>query len=67
MPAPDPTAPEVKELLHTGYSLDELNAELDHQLARLDDPDADFDDDARHIINTWINALRGEIERRTAA
>lgn len=66
MPAPDPTAPEVKALLHEGYTIDELRTELAHQESRLSDPAADFDDDARHIINTWVNALKGEIERRTA-
>ncbi len=67
MPAPDPTAPEVKALLHEGYSLDELRTELAHQESRLVDEASGFDDDARHIVTTWINALKGEIERRTAA
>lgn len=66
MPAPDPTAPEVKELLHGGYSLQELKDELVRQVHRLDDPAATWDDDERHIINTWITAVRGEIVRREA-
>ncbi len=40
MPAPDPTAPEVKTLLHEGYSLQELKDELVRQVHRLDAPDA---------------------------
>jgi len=67
MPAPDPTAPEVKALLHEGYTMDELTAELEHQRARLADPASGFDDDARHIVNTWITALEGEVERRASA
>ena len=66
MPAPDPTAPEVKALLHEGYSLSELKAELVHQVHRLDHPDATWTDDERHIINTWVTALRGELVRREA-
>jgi hypothetical protein len=64
MPAPDPTAPEVKTLLHEGYSLQELKDELVRQTHRLDAPDATWTDDERHIINTWITAVRGEIVRR---
>jgi hypothetical protein len=64
MPAPDPTAPEVKALLHEGYSLQELKDELVRQVHRLDAPDATWTEDQRHIINTWITAVRGEIVRR---
>lgn len=66
MPAPDPTAPEVKELLHSGYTLEELKAELVHQTHRRDDPGGNWNDDERHIINTWITALTGELVRREA-
>lgn len=64
MPAPDPTAPEVRTLLHEGYSLEELKAELVSQVHRLDDPAAPWTEDERHIITTWITAVRGEIVRR---
>ncbi len=64
MPAPDPTTPEVKALLHEGYSLQELKDELVKQVHRLDDPEATWTDDERHIINTWITAVRGEVVRR---
>ena len=66
MPAPDPTAPEVKELLHSGYSLQELKDELVRQKHRLDDPAAAWSEDERHILNTWVTAVRGEIVRREA-
>lgn len=66
MPAPDPTAPEVKELLHEGYTLQELKHELVHQVHRRDDPAASWTDDQLHILNTWITALRGELVRREA-
>lgn len=66
MPAPDPTAPEVKKLLHEDYSLQDLKTELVHQVHRLNDPEANWDDDQRHIINTWITAVRGEVSRREA-
>jgi hypothetical protein len=66
MPAPDPTAPEVKTLLHEGYSLQELKSELVHQVHRLDDPAAKWTDDERRIITTWITAVRGEVVRREA-
>lgn len=66
MPAPDPTAPEVKKLLHEDYSLEQLKVELVHQVHRLNDPEATWNDDQRHIINTWITAVRGEVTRREA-
>ena len=66
MPAPDPTAPEVKELLHSGYSLQELKDELVHQVHRRDEPSATWSDDEKHILNTWITALKGELTRREA-
>jgi hypothetical protein len=66
MPAPDPTAPEVKELLHSGYSLQELKDELVKQVHRLDDPNASWSDDEKHILNTWITAVKGELVRREA-
>jgi len=66
MPAPDPTAPEVKELLHSGYSLQELKDELVHQTHRRDDPSATWSEDEMHILNTWITALKGELVRREA-
>ncbi len=66
MPAPDPSAPEVKELLHSGYSLQELKDELVHQTHRRDDPSASWSDDEAHILNTWITALKGELIRREA-
>ncbi len=66
MPAPDPTAPEVKELLHSGYTLQELKDELVRETHRRDDPAATWSDDERHILTTWINALTGEIVRREA-
>ncbi len=66
MPAPDPTAPEVQRLLREGYSLEELKAELVRQVHRLEDPTATWDEDQRHIITTWITAVRGEVVRREA-
>ena len=66
MPAPDPTAPEVKELLHSGYSLQELKDELVRQKHRLDDPAATWSEDERHILHPWVTAVRGEIVRREA-
>ena len=66
MPAPDPTAPEVKELLHSGYSLQELKDELVKQTHRRDDPSHSWSDDERHIIGTWIAAVKGELVRREA-
>ena len=66
MPAPDPTAPEVKELLNSGYSLAELKEELVKQTHRRDDPAQSWSDDERHIINTWITAVKGELVRREA-
>lgn len=66
MPAPDPTAPEVKALLHEGYTLQELKDELVHQVHRRDDPTASWTDDELHILNTWITAVRGELVRREA-
>lgn len=66
MPAPDPTAPEVKTLLHEGYSLQELKDELVRQVHRRDDPAATWSEDEMHILNTWITAVRGEIVRREA-
>ncbi len=66
MPAPDPTAPEVKEILHSGYSLQELKDELVHQTHRRDDPAASWSEDDLHILNTWITALKGELVRREA-
>jgi hypothetical protein len=66
MPAPDPTAPEVKELLHTGYSLQDLKDELVRETHRRDDPAARWSEDEMHILNTWITALKGELVRREA-
>ena len=66
MPAPDPTTPEVKALLHEGYSLEELKAELVRQKHRLADPAQSWTEDERHILNTWITALTGELVRREA-
>ena len=66
MPAPDPTAPEVKEMLHSGYSLQELKDELVNQTHRRDDPAATWSEDQKHILNTWITALQGELRRREA-
>ena len=66
MPAPDPTAPEVKEQLHSGYSLPELKEELVKQTHRRDDPGSAWTDDEKHIINTWITAVKGEVVRREA-
>ena len=66
MPAPDPTAPEVKELLHSGYSLEELKAELVRQTHRRDDASATWTEDERAILNTWITAVKGELVRREA-
>ncbi|MGB8021592.1 MAG: hypothetical protein WCF04_10225 [Candidatus Nanopelagicales bacterium] len=64
MPAPDPTAPEVLKLLHDQLSLDQLKAELKHQQDRLDNLGDSLDDDMKHIIHTWMTAIRGEIARR---
>ncbi len=66
MPAPDPTAPEVKELLHSGYSLDELKAELVRQTHRRDEPGVTWTQDELSILNTWITAVKGELVRREA-
>ena len=66
MPAPDPTAPEVKELLHSGYSLQELKDELVKTTHRRDDPAATWTDDEMHILNTLITAVKGELIRREA-
>lgn len=66
MPAPDPTTPEVKELLHSGYSLQELKDELVKVTHRRDDATQSWTDDEKHILNTWITAVKGEIVRREA-
>lgn len=65
MPAPDPTAPEVQDLLHTS-TLQELKDELVKTTHRRDDPAATWSDDETHILNTWITALKGELIRREA-
>jgi len=66
MPAPDPTAPEVQELLHSGYSLTELKDELVKQTHRRDDPGSGWSADEKHIIDTWVTAVKGELVRREA-
>lgn len=66
MPAPDPTASEVKELLHSGYGLQELKDELVKQTHRRDDPSQSWSEDDKQILDTWITAVKGELIRREA-
>ncbi len=66
MPAPDPTIPEVQALLER-LGTAELEKELDSWADRLAASEAPgFDEDQSHIIHTWTNAIRAELDRRSA-
>lgn len=63
MPAPDPTSPEVMELLREQMRDEDLQAELEKQRARLSGGE-EFDDDQRSIVDTWKTAVEAELQRR---
>ncbi len=67
MPAPDPTIPEVQALLQR-LGTEELQKELDNWAGRLSASEQPgYDADQSHIIHTWTNAIRAELDRRASA